>query len=309
MKKTYLVEESNSEEKIYESILLKSKNLKILSNELALRILKELYKKPMCSMDLARKLKVHEQKIYYYIRKMEKIGIIKLIGEEKRVGTLAKIFSLKHPVVSLKLIDEPKSVLKKKKYSQVEFLEPFIKNGVLNSIIVVGSPDPHGRYDARASDGYAAIDFAMFLGNVSRAVPSFVYKLDTQITKDDLKKNLILIGGPKVNILIDKLNDRMPIRFDKERDWSVYSSISRNHYYDEDIGIVIKTDNPFNKNSKVLIMAGKKFKGTRAATIAVMKHYDKVLEGNSNNRKIKARIVMPLDKDSDGIVDDVKFVE
>jgi len=35
----------------------------------------------------------------------------------------------------------------------------------MNSIIVVSSPDPHGRFGAASSDGYAAIDLALFLGS------------------------------------------------------------------------------------------------------------------------------------------------
>ncbi|OYT42668.1 MAG: hypothetical protein B6U78_00625 [Candidatus Aenigmarchaeota archaeon ex4484_224] len=306
----YFVEETDSKEKIYESLEIKnSKALEILSNPLAIKILKLIYKKPSCAMDIARELKVHEQKIYYYIRKLEKLGIIKLVKKEERVGAVAKIYSLKYPVFSFKLIDEPKLIAPKKSLVRIDFFEPFVRNGKFNSLIVVGSPDPHGKYGARASDGYAAIDLALFLGRISNQSPIINYKLDTQITKDDLKKNLILVGGPKVNIWIDKINEKLPIKFVKEKEWAVYSSLSKKYYFEDDIGIVVKMKNPFNKKSWILVLAGKRFKGTRAATLAVMKHYDEVAKGNKYNSKIIAKLVLPLDRDSDMIIDDAIFVE
>ncbi len=306
----YYVEEENSNEKIYHVFeILRNKDLGLFSNPLVVKILKKLYKKPGCAMDIARELKVHEQKVYYYMRKLEKIGILELVRKEERVGAVAKIYRVRFPVISFKLLDEPKSIIKRKKYTEIEFFKSFIKNGKFNGLVVVGSPDPHGKYGARASDGYAAIDLCFFLGKICLDAPILNYKLDTQVTRDDLKKNLIILGGPKVNILIEKLNKKMPIKFVKEKEWAVYSSFSKKYYYEDDVGIVVKIDNPFNKKSKVLIIAGKKFKGTRAATIAVMKYYDKLSKGNKHDPKTIAKIVLPLDKDSDNIVDDAIFLE
>ena len=64
-------------------------------------------------MDVARKLKEHEQKIYYHFRNLEKINAIKIIKTEKRVGAFAKIYAVNYPAISVKLY-EAQSVLDKK---------------------------------------------------------------------------------------------------------------------------------------------------------------------------------------------------
>src|SRR3989344_2403073 len=77
-----------------------------VSSELASKILHLIAREPMYTIDIAKSLKMHEQKIYYHIR------------------------------------------------NESEFLEPFISNGQLDSLIIVGSPDPHGPDKARSRDGY-----------------------------------------------------------------------------------------------------------------------------------------------------------
>ena len=50
-----------------------------LSSELAQKILNLLAKETMYPIDIAKALKMHEQKIYYHIRNLEKAGIIKIV--------------------------------------------------------------------------------------------------------------------------------------------------------------------------------------------------------------------------------------
>lgn len=80
----YFVEETDDGQKAYEVLQLKPKNLNVLNSELALKILQELARRPSCAMDIARRLKQHEQKIYYHLRRLETAGIVKLI--RKRSG-------------------------------------------------------------------------------------------------------------------------------------------------------------------------------------------------------------------------------
>ena len=49
-----------------------AKDAKNLSSDLALKIVKLLVKKPMYPIEIAKELKVHEQKIYYHIKNLEK---------------------------------------------------------------------------------------------------------------------------------------------------------------------------------------------------------------------------------------------
>ena len=104
--KSILIEENGEEWNAYNSLLLEPKNLGIFTNELALKIVLGLSKKPGCAMDLARKLGVDEQRIYYHLRKLEKAGIVKLMGTEMRYGMTAKIYQAVSPVVSAKLYED-----------------------------------------------------------------------------------------------------------------------------------------------------------------------------------------------------------
>ncbi|MEM5829682.1 MAG: S-layer protein [Candidatus Aenigmatarchaeota archaeon] len=300
----YFVEDG--EEKAFKCLVIEPRNLKVLSSELSLRILEELSKQPSCAMDIARKLKQHEQKIYYHLRRLEEAGIIRLEKKVERVGAVAKIYSVSSPYIAVKLFDA-KPLEIKARIKESEFLGSFIQKGKLNAIIVVGSPDPHGRYGAQASDGSAAIDLALFLGTFLES-SNLNYKLDTQIREEDLQKNLILIGGPKANILIDKINDRLPIYFDTKHDFNIVSSLSKTVYVEDEIGIVVKTSNPFARGKEILVLSGKRFKGTRAAIVALVKYPKKVAEGNKFNGGF-ARVVKGIDRDADGIIDDVEFLE
>lgn len=301
----FVVEESKKTQKIYPSVSILPRDLKVLGSELAIRIIKELAEKPQSAMDVARKLKEHEQKIYYHFRKLEEAKIIELVKTERRVGTFAKIYRVKSPYLAIKLFDGEFIEERKTRATEIKFLRPFIEDGRLNCLIIVGSPDPHGRFAARASDGYAAIDLALFLGTFVKSA-NFFYKLDTQSTKEDLKDNLILIGGPKANILIEKINKKLPVYFDIAHEFNIVSTITKNTYTDDEIGVVIKMDNPFAKDKKVLILSGKRFKGTRAAIIAVTKYCKKLAENSEGD---VARVVRGIDRDSDGIIDDVEFLE
>jgi len=302
----YFVKESEGKQKIYKAKEMEPRKMNVFGSELAIKILKELSKRPSCAMDIARNLEEHEQKIYYHLRRFEKAGIISLVRQENRAGALTKIYAINYPYIAVKLFDDnPIEFFTKPK--EIEILHPFIKNGKMNSIIVVSSPDPHGKYAASSSDGYAAIDLALFIGSFLEEA-NINYKLDTQIKEEDLEKNLILVGGPKANIIVEKINKFLPIYFDEKNEWQIVSTLTKNVYRDEDVGIVIKMRNPFNEKNFVFLFCGKRFKGTRAATIALIKHAKEIEEGNKFKDGI-ARIVKGVDRDADGIIDDCVFIE
>lgn len=306
----FLVEESAEGQKGYDSLIISNpKFLSALSSELAQKILKVLSEKPESAMDVARKLKEHEQKIYYHFRNLEKIGVIKVIKTEKRVGAIAKIYSITYPVISFKLFDFVSATDKKTRVKELKFFHPFIENGKFNATIIVGSPDPHGKFAAQASDGYAAIDLALFLGSLTNEYILPNYKLDTEVKDSDLKKNLILVGGPKANIIVEKFNKELPVYFDFHREWNMVSQLSKNVFNEDDVGLIAKIKNPFAKDKQVLIISGKRFRGTKAATLAIFKYLKEIEKGNKYDEKIIAKVVQGVDKDSDGKIDDVKFLE
>jgi hypothetical protein len=57
------------------------------------------------------------------------------------------------------------------------------------------------------------------------------------------------------------------------------------------------------------VIAGNSYQGTRAAVLAFIKNTDQIASGNSMNRNVVASVVTGLDVNSDGLVDDVEFLE
>jgi DNA-binding transcriptional ArsR family regulator len=302
----YFIKESKNEEKIYRAKETEIKKLNVFGSELAIKIVRELAKQPACAMDLARILNEHEQKVYYHLRKLEKAGIISLERTEVRAGALTKIYKIEYPYLAVRLF-EGKPLKHFVRPKETEILHPFIENGRMNSIIVVSSPDPHGRFGDASSDGYAAIDLALYLGSFLKKV-EINYKLDTQIDEEDLKNNLILVGGPKANMVVDKLNKFLPIYFDEKNDWQIVSTLTKSVYRDQNVGLVIKMKNPFSPKNYIFLFCGIRFKGTRAATLALINHSKELEEGNKFKEGI-ARVVRGVDKDSDSIIDDCFFLE
>ena len=288
------------------------KESRLLGTDLSYKILKLITEKPMYPVEIAKELKVHEQKVYYYIKNFLKAGLIKVVKKENIHGSVANYYSIDEPAFVIKFKDLEKSSkiieLDKRNEEYKKFLEPFIIEGKLDALIIVGSPAPHGPELARSKDGYYGMDLALFLGTFLNNVPEFRVKLDTEVRESDLQNNLILIGGPIVNKVTAEINDKLPVKFYKEHGWNI-KSFSGNSYPEETNGIIVKAKNPYNKDKYILLVAGKRYFGTRAAIIAFLKNFDDVCKGNVYNRKIYAKVVEGVDLDSDGIVDNVKFLE
>jgi DNA-binding transcriptional ArsR family regulator len=286
------------------------KHIKSMGSKLAQEILEELAKEPNYPKKLAKKLKVNEQKIYYHIRNLEKARIIEVTKTETIQGAVANYYSLIEPAIVIKFRDfESDQKMTGLEEESINLMDPFVENGKLNSLIIVGSPDPHGPDMARSRDGYYGIDFALFLGTFLNYIPNLNVKLDTETRMEDLKNNLILIGGPVVNNITGKINSKLPIKFDKKENWNVFSTISNKKYHSDEIGIIVKIKNPFNPKKYILLIAGKRYAGTRSVMIAFLKHFKEIFRGNKFNQKIIAKVVEGIDFDSDGIVDDVEILE
>ncbi len=280
---------------------------KAMGSELAEKILKLIAQRPHYAAELAKELKVHEQKIYYHIRNLEKHGIIKVVKKETKQGAIARYYDLTESSFVLRFKPfEPMHKIHTIKDEYKNFLEPFIVDGNLNTLIIVGSPDPHGPDKARSRDGYYGMDLALFLGTFLNYVPRLNIKLDTETREDDLKNNLILIGGPIVNKITERFNDKLPIRF---TDNNITSSITNQTYTSDETGLIVKRKNPFDSTKQILLVAGKRHSGTRATIIAFLKHFDEICQGNTKNPKILAKVVEGIDLDSDGVVDEVEIKE
>ena len=88
-----LLQDNGNNQEIKEiSIINDSQKLKMILGELSWKILTMLSKKEMYPLEIARQLGMHEQKVYYHIRKLVKAGAIVVQREEKKKGAIAKYY-------------------------------------------------------------------------------------------------------------------------------------------------------------------------------------------------------------------------
>jgi DNA-binding transcriptional ArsR family regulator len=292
------------------SLNTKEISLETLSNfssTTSKKILTLLAKKPMYPKEIAKALNIHEQNVYYSIKKLEKAKII-FVSKEKTInGTTAKYYSLTSDSFFFKINNFKKTSRIHEKESK--YLFPFISQGSLDALIVVGSPDPHGPLKARSRDGYFGMDLALFLGSFLSYVPDSKVRLDTEIQMEDIKNNnLIILGGPIVNKVTGMVHKSLPIYFDEEKK-GIYSTLSNKIYFDEECGFIVKAKNPFNTTKEILVLSGLRNAGTKATILTFLKHFQELKNGNSFNTSIPARVVQGVDLDSDGIVDEIEFLE
>lgn len=288
-----------------------------LLNPLRWKIMNELAREPQYPSLLAEKLKVSGQKVFYHINQLRRAGLIEVEKREEKRGGVAKYFVARQMAFAIKMQDADKRAfefsggLAESRAGGARFLEKFITdNGSFDGLFVVGSPDPHGAGKARARDGHYSGDVALFLGSfLSIPNDGIVTKIDTELRPEDKTKNLILIGGPITNLLVNEINESLPVRFDCQKNWDIHSSVSGTTYPEEECGIIAKVPNPFNPKADVLVLAGKRWSGTRAAIIGLVKHFGEIADGNKHDPKIKARVVEGVDVDGDGRVDSVEFRE
>jgi hypothetical protein len=289
-------------------VLDSPEGLEVLSNPLGWKIYMEMAS-PSCPMDIAKKLGVHEQKVYYYTNKLKSSGLIREVKSEPRHGTIAKFYVIKDHALGIRVEGSEHTELHISNPSWNILLEPFVSEGVLDSKIIVGSPDPHGPWKARGSDSCCAIDFALFIGAFTNGENTPNYMLDTEVRDKDLRENLILFGGPTVNMVTKRLNDRLPIQIDTENNFDIKSKLSGKMYKDDEIGFIAIIDNPWKKGKKVLVLAGKRFPGTRSAVLAWVKSFEKVMRGNKFDRSVKASVVRGYDMSGDGVIDSAEILE
>ncbi len=309
MERHFLLSSGKKQTAIPISLLESPEALKNLTSGLGWRILQELAE-PGCPMDIAKKLGVHEQKVYYYINKFKAAKLIHEVKRERRHGTVAVFYLVRDYAFGFKLARTPeKETLSIASPKHSKLMEPFVSQGRLNAKIIVGSPDPHGPWKARASDSCCAIDFALFLGAFTDGTATPNYKLDTEVREKDLKGNLILIGGPAANMIMNKINPKLPVFIDMKHDVKIFSTLSRRSYGEDENGMVVSAENPWDKTSRILVVAGKRFQGTRAAIIGLITKPERIFSGNKHDKSVIAKVVRGYDMDGDGIIDSAEILE
>ena len=284
-------------------------NLKALSSKLSQKIVKKIIeKKEAYPKQLAKDLGIHEQKVYYHVKKLEKAEIIKKSKIEVINGVPANYYKLTSPSFSITFEDNFQEYNQKQFTNQDnEFLKPFIEDGKLNSLIITGSPIRHGKHNSRSRDVRPTTEVALLLGSYLTTKPDKnKFKMDTQLKDGDLKENMILIGGPTVNIASGEINDSLPIKFTKK---GIYSSCSGKTYSYDESGMIVKIKNPFNKEKRILIIAGNTHLGTKACIAALYDRFEEISSGNKHKPRIHAKVVEGIDTNGDENIDSAKILE
>ncbi len=294
------------------------KRLRAFLSDLSWKILKLLGEREMYPMEIARKLKVHEQKVYYHIRKLAKAGAIKVVREEEKKGATAKYYRACFPAFGVELpsglqktisIPIPDERIKR-------FLSPFLgKKGRFDGKIVVGSPDPHGPFKARARDGHYASYLALFLGQFVGLPEKFAVNLDVDVKAEkEEENNMILVGGPGTNLITQEVNEFLPIRFNmmpSEHGFllgGLVSEKTENTYTADTIGVIARIVNPWNEEKRIIVLAGNKAVGTKACVLALTRFYKETLRKLSDEETF-ATVIQGFDLDGDGKVDSIEVLE
>ncbi len=305
----YIIKKEKGQVFSLSSRVLNPEAAEALGSPIAVKILKVISNKPKSVIQISKEVGCHEQSIYYHIKKLKAKGFIEEFPNQKNKTKKkpSSIYKLTSPSFSIAFDGFKKDGITLSNNS--EFLSPFVRDNNLNAKIIVGSPDPHGPEKARSRDGYYGIDFALFLGTFLNYVPKQVVMLDTEVRKEDLEDNLIVIGGPIINKITGDINQHLSIYFSHKHGWSLHSKISGKTYFHDEIGVIVKDKNPFYPNHSVLLIAGKRFMGTKSAILAFLKYFSDVKKGNIYDRNHLAKVVRGLDLDSDGNIDDIEILE
>jgi len=288
--------------------------IKAIAQRTRWKILLELSQNTLCARDLARKFNTSEQAVCYHMKRLERARLIRLERTEKRRGTVARYYTSSIKAMSV----IPDTLRKGARRFEAEpaslercgiILDPFMSHGGANLTVVVGSPTEHGEYRARARDGHYAANLMLFLGSLLPVTREFVVRLDTEMNEHRIGGNLIVVGGPRVNTIAARFNSQLPIRFSLAGTSSMISSISGKSYNSDEDGLICFMESPLDAKSKILTLAGNTHLGTAASVIGFVKYTERVAEGNSSSKEKIARVVKGVDLDSDGLIDDVEFLE
>jgi DNA-binding transcriptional ArsR family regulator len=319
--KKLLLKDDGKTQKVKDIKLVEDpQRLKLIFNKLSWKILLMLSEKEMYPLEIAKALNIHEQKVYYHIRKLEEAGAIEVAREEVKKGATAKYFRTTSSAFGIDLPQGYRPIRKLSLLSMEDrvhkFFKEFIKeDGAFEGKIVVGSPTPHGPFKTSARDGHYAAHLAFFLGQFVQMPDEFAIKLDVDVKAEkEEKNNLILVGGPGTNLLTQDVNEHLPIRFDMRSSTEGFlfgglvSKRTSAVYTADNVGLVAKIVNQWEKTKRVIVLAGNKAVGTKACVLALTNFWSRTLK-NYDGDETFAKVIQGFDLDGDGKVDSIEVLE
>ena len=275
-------------------------------------ILTNLAEGPKYPAEIARAIGVHHQTVYYHIGRLEKAKLITRVRSVRIRGGEATVFGLSSDgyAIEFPVRGEPLQSLQSSTRSRAlgRFFKEFIQGGELDGWVVVGSPLQHGAGGTQARDGHYAVQLGFALGQFVTLPAKFPVKLDVDLKAEQLQgSNLILVGGPRTNVISEELNSHLPIKFRQGGFWGSVVDQTGRSYTSEMDSLVAKVRNPWNQEKTCVIAAGLTGAGTKAAIIGIC-NFGEVLFQRYRSGDF-ASVVRGVDKDGDGKVDSVEILK
>lgn len=285
-----------------------------LLNDTRWKILRLIAEQPRYPAEIADRLDVHEQNVYYHVRELADDGFITVDREEERGGAVAKYYTVTDHGFALELPQGAERIdgqlTAQESQMLPAFLQPFIQNGSIAARIVVGSPDPHGPHQVRARDTHLATDIGLFLGQFGQYTGKHTVHDTTLKSAGDYAGNLLLLGGPLTNMVTAEVNDDLPIAFDTD-DFpfrKIVAETTGTTYTDDNVGFICRIPNPHDPGSTIVVIAGVRMDGTVAAVQALTEDHTTVLDGYDDEERWGV-VVQGKDMDGDGTIDAVDVLE
>ena len=274
------------------------------------KILRLLAKGPNYPSSMARELRLYHQTVYYHIKRLEKAGLVVRVSQRTVRGCKAQLYALASDGYAVEFDVKGEQFVPPPGLSRSarlgRFLKEFISEaGEFDGWIVVGSPEAHGPNRTQGRDGHYAIQLGFALGQFVSLPKTFPVKLDVDLKAEKLQgSNLLVVGGPRTNVIAAELNPHMPIRFSEEGFFGAIVDGAGRKFVSEVDAVLTKIANPWDPSKVCVVAAGLSGAATKAAVIGLTTMADAVLAGYSGGDF--AVVLRGLDLDGDGKVDSVE---
>jgi DNA-binding transcriptional ArsR family regulator len=282
------------------------------SGKVGQKILAILATGPKYPAEIARSLNAHHQTVYYHMGRLERAGLIIKVRKESIRGGEANLFALSSDgyAVEYPVRGEHIPTLQSSSRSNAlgRFFSEFVREGVFDGWVVVGSPLQHGSGGTQARDGHYAVQLGFALGQFVSLPSRFPVKLDVDLRAEKLTdSNLVVVGGPRTNVVAEELNPHLPIRFRQGGFWGSIVDEEGKAYTSELDCLVAKVPNPWDSTKTCILAAGLTGAGTKAAIIGICNFADVLFKKYISGDYIA--LLRGVDKDGDGKVDSVDVLK
>jgi DNA-binding transcriptional ArsR family regulator len=280
-------------------------------SELGQAIIAHLARRPDYPSNIARSLHRYHQAVYYHMHRLERAGLVKRTRRENIRGGNAVLYSLTSDGYSVEFDVPSESIPSMPSAARSRslglFMKEFVSTGVFDGWIVVGSPEPHGPNRTQGRDGHYAVQLGFALGQFVGLPSKFPVRLDVDVKSEKLERsNLVVVGGPRTNMIASELNRYLPVRFSEQSFWgSIIDDAGGKHLSEMD-AIVAKVRNPWDDSKRCVVLAGLTGAGTKAAIIGLTNNSELVLEHYGGGEF--AAVLRGVDLDGDGKVDSVEVL-